>query len=131
MQNKNYEAVKAKYVDEMMLRIMELEASNEMLKEKISANSAAAPKTSGAPVSSPGMPANASSVSELKAKLDEANKKYRMVTNQYNTLKVAYNKEFSKKRGLRRVAQLYAAYGISGFFGILKNKIAQKRGGEQ
>ena len=56
MQNKNYEAVKAKYVDEMMLRIMELEASNEMLKEKISANSAAAPKTSGAPVSSSGMP---------------------------------------------------------------------------
>ena len=42
MWNRDYEAEKAKYVDSMIFRIMELETENELLKERMNSDRPAA-----------------------------------------------------------------------------------------
>ena len=44
MWNRDYEAEKAKYVDSMIFRIMELETENELLKERMNSDRPAAQK---------------------------------------------------------------------------------------
>ena len=141
MWNRDYEAEKAKYVDSMIFRIMELETENELLKERIN--------SSGQAVQVQVQDNNVRyMVEDLRAKLDEANSKYRMVTQQYAELKAAhdaslyevnskyrmvtqqyaelkaaYDASNPKVSGLRKIAKLYANYGIIGIFKKIWRKI--------
>lgn len=110
MWNKDYEAEKAKYVDSMIFRILELEAENEFLKGAVNSNKAGALNAGARYAISP-------KEAELRENLDSANKKYRMITQQYAELKAAYDANNPEVSGLRKVAKWYVNYG---FIGILK-----------
>lgn len=104
MHNKSYEAEKAKYVDTLIFRVMELEAQNEILKERLNLGQAYTNS-------------NSMKEKELRERLTEANEKYKRVTAQYAELKAAYQLKRESITGLRKVARAYAEYG---FLGLLK-----------
>lgn len=112
MWNRDYEAEKAKYVDSMIFRIMELETENELLKERLNSSEHTVKDS------------NMQNIGEdLRTKLNEANLKYRAVTQQYAELKTAYDACNPEVSGLRKIARLYANYGIRGIFKKIWKKL--------
>lgn len=106
MWNRDYEAEKARYVDSMIFRIVELETENELLKEKTNYSQPVVQSVQNS--SDPYI------CGDLRGKLNEANLKYRKVTQQYAELKAAYDASNPKVSGLRKIAKWYANYGIIG-----------------
>ena len=112
MWNRDYEAEKARYVDSMIFRIMELETENELLKERLN--------SSGQVLKGNNMQYMSE---DLLTKLNEANLKYRAVTQKYAELKTAYDASNPEVSGLRKIAKLYANYGIRGIFKKIWKKL--------
>lgn len=106
--NRNYEAEKAKYVDTLIFRVMELEAKNEILHEKLSGQGN-------------NNYINSKEYQNLRKKLMEANEKYRKVTMQYAALKESINTS-NDLHGLRKFAKKYADYGLVGICKKLMKK---------
>lgn len=108
MENREYEAEKARYVDTLMFRVMELESQNDILREKLNGQKE---------MVKPGI---SLVETELREKLNEANRKYRMVTEQNASLKERC--QFRNVKGLRKVALIYAEIGLGGIVKKIFNK---------
>ncbi len=128
MWNRDYEAEKAKYVDSMIFRIMELETENELLKERMNSDRPAAQNNNVNNASSNTNNNVRHVEEELRGKLNEANLKYRKVTQQYAELKAAYDAANPKVSGLRKIAKWYANYGIIGIFRKIGGKLKGSQG---
>ena len=112
MENREYEAEKARYVDTLMFRVMELESQNDILREKLNNNFIGQKE-----MVKPGI---SLVETELREKLNEANRKYRMVTEQNASLKERC--QFRNVKGLRKVALIYAENGLGGIVKKIFNK---------